>query len=270
MDPARLRELLDMVGSGQLTSDEAVRALSKLPFEDLGIARLDHHRHLRMGIPEVVFGEGKTAEQISTIAAKILEHHGRVLVTRVDPEKAEQVRLRLPELTYEKSARLLAAAQQPATRIEIEKVAIIAAGTSDLPVAEEAALTLEFEGVRCERIYDVGVAGIHRLFDSLPRFENAPAVVVVAGMEGALPSVVGGLIAQPIIAVPTSIGYGAALSGFTALLSMLTSCASGLTVVNIDNGFGAAMAVLRIVGRARNQGRLNSESLERSVGEAKT
>jgi NCAIR mutase (PurE)-related protein len=252
MDPARLRELLDLVSSGQMTSEEAIGRLSSLPFSDLGIARVDHHRHLRMGIPEVVFGEGKTAEQIGMIAARILEHHGRVLITRVDREKAEQVRQQYPELNYDSSSRLLSVAKRKAEPIKVGAVGIIAAGTSDLPVAEEAAQTLEFEGVSCERIYDVGVAGIHRLFDSLPRFADAPAVVVIAGMEGALPSVVGGLVAQPIIAVPTSIGYGAAMSGFTALFSMLTSCASGLTVVNIDNGFGAAMAVMRIVGKMRN------------------
>jgi NCAIR mutase (PurE)-related protein len=235
-----------------MTSEQAIVKLSSLPFSDLGVARVDHHRHLRMGIPEVVFGEGKTAEQIGTIASRILEHHGRVLVTRVEREKAERVRQILPALNYDSSSRLLSAANRKAQSINTSAIGIIAAGTSDLPVAEEAAQTLEFEGVSCERIYDVGVAGIHRLFDSLPRFVDAPVVVVIAGMEGALPSVVGGLVAQPIIAVPTSIGYGAAMSGFTALFSMLTSCASGLTVVNIDNGFGAAMAVLRIVGKLRN------------------
>jgi NCAIR mutase (PurE)-related protein len=267
MDPARLRELLELVSSGQLTSDQAVNALASLPFADLGIARVDHHRHLRTGSPEVVFGEGKTAEQIGIIASRILEHHGRVLVTRVEPAKAEEVKVRVPLLTYDISSRLLFASPRPAPRIDVGAVAIIAAGTSDLPVAEEAALTLEFEGVSCERIYDVGVAGIHRLFESLPKFVDAPAVIVVAGMEGALPSVVGGLVAQPIIAVPSSIGYGAALSGFTALFSMLTSCASGLTVVNIDNGFGAAMAVLRIVGKTRNRVETKIDGSNRSTGE---
>lgn len=247
MDPKRLRELLELVRAGTMSSDEAVQQLARLPFEDLGIARVDHHRHLRLGIPEVVFGEGKTAEQIATIAKKILERHGRVLVTRVDEPKSRLVCAALPELVYDPTARLLSAAKTPEPLREMPAVAIVAAGTSDLPVAEEAAVTLLFSGIPCDRIYDVGVAGIHRLLDALPQLSGAPAIVVVAGMEGALPSVVGGLVSAPIVAVPTSIGYGAALSGFTALFGMLTSCASGITVVNIDNGFGAAMAILRMV-----------------------
>ena len=253
MDPSRLREMLDLVSRGSMSSDEAMRELSSLPFvENLGVARVDHHRHLRMGIPEVVFGEGKTPEQIALIASRLVERHGRVLVTRVDPEKAERVRIQLPELEFEPTARLLRASPRPAKPRESKPVAIVAAGTSDLPVAEEAACTLEFEGVKCSRIFDVGVAGIHRLLESLPTLSQAPALIVVAGMEGALPSVVGGLMAQPVVAVPTSVGYGAALSGFTALFGMLTSCASGVSVVNIDNGFGAAMVVLRILGSIRN------------------
>jgi len=254
MDPSRLREMLDLVSRGSMSSDEAMRELSSLPFvENLGVARVDHHRHLRMGIPEVVFGEGKTPEQIALIASRLLERHGRVLVTRVDPEKAERVRMQLPALDFEPTARLLRASPRPAKPRGSKPVAIVAAGTSDLPVAEEAACTLEFEGVECSRIFDVGVAGIHRLLESLPTLAQAPALIVVAGMEGALPSVVGGLMAQPIVAVPTSVGYGAALSGFTALFGMLTSCASGVSVVNIDNGFGAAMVVLRILGSIRNE-----------------
>jgi NCAIR mutase (PurE)-related protein len=254
MNPVRLRELLEKVSSGNMTSVDAMEELTRLPFEDLGVARVDHHRHLRMGTPEVVFGEGKTAEQVVLIASRILEHHGRVLVTRVDSDKAFAVRASLPQLEYDKTSRILSAATLPAPPADIAPVAIIAAGTSDLPVAEEAAQTLEFEGVLCHRVYDVGVAGLHRLVDSLPRLTDAPAIIVVAGMEGALPSVIGGLVPQPIVAVPTSIGYGAALSGFTALFSMLTSCASGVTVVNIDNGFGAAMAVLRLVRQLKKGG----------------
>lgn len=250
MDPDRLRELFELVRSGSMSSDQAVKQLARLPFEDLGVARVDHHRHLRLGVPEVVFGESKSAEQIATIAAKVLEHHGRVLVTRVDEDKAAKVCESVPSLKFEKDARLLVATDKAAKMRSIPAVAVVAAGTSDLAVAEEAALTLNFAGVPCDRIYDVGVAGIHRLFEALPRLSAAPAVIVIAGMEGALPSVVGGLIAAPIVAVPTSVGYGAALSGFTALFGMLTSCASGITVVNIDNGFGAAMAVLRIVRQA--------------------
>lgn len=250
MDPDRLRELFELVRCGTLTSEQAVKQLAQLPFEDLGIARIDHHRHLRLGVPEVVFGESKTAEQISAIAQKVLEHHGRVLVTRVEPAKAEKVLEALPRLNYQPLARLLVANDESAKLRSMAPVAVVAAGTSDLPVAEETVSTLTFAGVPCERVYDVGVAGIHRLFEALPRLTSAPAVIVIAGMEGALPSVVGGLVAVPVVAVPTSVGYGAALSGFTALFGMLTSCASGITVVNIDNGFGAAMAVLRMVRRS--------------------
>jgi pyridinium-3,5-biscarboxylic acid mononucleotide synthase len=252
MNPDRLRELFELVRLGSMNPDEAIAELSRLPFEDLGIARIDHHRHFRLGIPEVVFGESKTSEQIVVIAQRILEHHGRVLVTRVDAQKAGEVAEHLPALHYDATARLMLAMPSAQALREMAPVAIVAAGTSDLPVAEEAALTLSFAGVPCDRVYDVGVAGIHRLFDALPRLSAAPAVIVIAGMEGALPSVVGGLVGAPIVAVPTSVGYGAALSGFTALFGMLTSCASGVTVVNIDNGFGAAMAVLRMVRSQEN------------------
>ncbi len=247
MDPDKLRELLELVRRGAMSTDQAVSELARLPFEDIGIARVDHHRHLRLGMPEVILGESKTAEQIATIAAKILQHHGRVLVTRVDAAKAQQVAAILPALKYDAMARLMRAVEQPPELRLGEPVVVVTAGTSDLPVAEEAVSTLEFAGIPCERVYDAGVAGIHRLFGELPKLTKAPAIIVVAGMEGALPSVVGGLVAAPIVAVPTSVGYGAALFGFTALLGMLTSCASGITVVNIDNGFGAAMAVLRMV-----------------------
>ena len=247
MDPNKLRELFELVRRGSMTSDQAVSELANLPYEDLGVARVDHHRHLRLGVPEVVFGESKTADQIVTIASKILQHHGRVLVTRVDAEKARTVSNAIPALEYDATARLLVATPQPPTMIAVEPVAVVAAGTSDLPIAEEAVVTLAFAGVPAERVYDVGVAGIHRLFGELPKISSAPAVIVVAGMEGALPSVVGGLVSVPVVAVPTSVGYGVALSGFAALFGMLTSCAAGITVVNIDNGFGAAMAVLRMM-----------------------
>ncbi|HEY5959614.1 MAG TPA: nickel pincer cofactor biosynthesis protein LarB, partial [Polyangiaceae bacterium] len=222
MDPDRIRELFELVRVGTLNSEQAAAELAQLPFQNLGSARIDHHRHLRLGLPEVVFGEGKTAEQIAMIAGKILEHHGRVLVTRVKADKARAAADLMPALMYDVTARVMTATTRPAPIREMKPVAVVAAGTSDLPVAEEAAQTLDFAGVPCERTYDVGVAGIHRLFDVLPKLTEAPAVIVVAGMEGALPSVVGGLMASPVIAVPTSIGYGAALSGFTALLGMLT------------------------------------------------
>lgn len=262
MDPEKLQELLERVRNGTLSVQKAVANLASLPFEDLGIARVDHHRHLRLGVPEVVFGESKTADQIATIAGRILERHGRVLVTRTDSAKAQQVIELLPMLRFEPIARLMLATPKPEAMRAISPVAVVAAGTSDLPVAEEAALTLNFAGIPCERIYDVGVAGLHRLLSTLPQLNSAPAIIVVAGMEGALPSVVGGLVAAPVIAVPTSIGYGAALAGFTALFGMLTSCASGITVVNIDNGFGAAMAVLRMV--RTHETRTIAETVERS------
>ncbi len=251
MDPDTLRVLLDQVRTGQIAPEQAMTQLQQLPFADLGYARVDHHRHLRQGIPEVVFGEGKTVQQIVGIARALLERHGRALVTRVAPDKAEAVCRELPELEYDTLARVLVAMRAPPRARESAPVVLVTAGTSDLPVAEEAAQTLRFAGASVDRLYDAGVAGIHRLMGEIGRLSAAPVVIVVAGMEGALPSVVGGLIAAPLIAVPTSVGYGAALSGFTALMGMLTSCASGVTVVNIDNGFGAAMAALRILGPVR-------------------
>ena len=249
MDASRILALLREIESGAITPEGALRRLEHLPFVDLGIARVDHHRALRQGMPEVVFGESKTAEQIVLIGRELLKGDGRLLVTRVASEKAALVRKELPELEYEVTARALIHVKSDEVKWRGTPVVIVTAGTSDLPVAEEACQTLRVAGVPVERVYDAGVAGLHRIMGDLAKLEQAPAVVVVAGMEGALPSVVGGLIRAPIIAVPSSIGYGAALSGFTALLGMLSSCAAGLTVVNIDNGFGAAMAVLRILDR---------------------
>ena len=248
MDASRILALLSDVSDGSITPEVALHRLQHLPFVDLGVARVDHHRVLRQGMPEVVFGESKTAEQIVLIVRELLRVDGRILVTRVSEPKAAVVREAVPELEYDAVARVLVRlkeAAEPAWRGHA--VAVVTAGTSDLAVAEEACQTLRVAGVPVERVYDAGVAGLHRLMGDLSKLERAPAVIVVAGMEGALPSVVGGLIAVPIIAVPTSVGYGAALAGFTALLGMLSSCASGLTVVNIDNGFGAAMAALRIL-----------------------
>jgi pyridinium-3,5-biscarboxylic acid mononucleotide synthase len=242
------------VQEGTLNPDEALTQLQRLPFEDLGFARIDHHRNLRSGMPEVVFGEGKSAEAISAIAGRILAHHQRVLVTRVSADKAAEVRASLPDLAYDAVARSLYCVKEPVASPGEGSVAVVTAGTSDLPVAEEAALTLHVAGVEVERVYDVGVAGLHRLLGELERLARVRVVIVVAGMEGALPSVVGGLVDRPVIGVPTSVGYGAALAGFAALLGMLTSCASGVSVVNIDNGFGAAMAALRIVRLSRKQG----------------
>lgn len=247
MDAARLKALLERVSAGETDVSSALRELEHLPFSDLGYARVDHHRALRMGMPEVVLGQSKTAEQIAGIARRLIEAGQNVLVTRVDPEKVPDVLARVPELRHAPVARVLTHEREPIVPRPGRPVAVVTAGTSDLPVAEEAAETLRMAGVPFARVFDVGVAGIHRIFGELPALREAPAVIVVAGMEGALPSVVGGMIRGPIIAVPTSVGYGVALGGMTALFGMLTGCASGVTVVNIDNGFGAAMAVLRIV-----------------------
>lgn len=247
MHAEKLQKLLEQVSSGQLSVDEATRALKDLPFSDLGYARVDHHRALRQGMPEVVFGEKKSSEQLLGIIRALLERGDDVLVTRVDEEKARVVCTEVSELQYAPLARILSYRKvAPKARLS-SPVALITAGTSDQCVAEEAAETLAAAGIEVERIYDVGVAGIHRLFEALPRIERAHAAICIAGMEGALPSVLGGLVRCPVVAVPTSVGYGAALQGFTALFGMLTGCASGVTVVNIDNGFGAAMAVIRLV-----------------------
>ncbi len=246
MDVQGLLNLLQGVAAGQLSPEEASQKLTRLPFADLGYARIDHHRELRQGMPEVVLGESKSIEQLNGIVSSLKEAGQSVLVTRVHADKAEAVRVVHPDLSYARLARTLSLKRGvPRARFDAP-IAIVTAGTSDVPVAEEAAETLALAGVEVERFYDVGVAGIHRLFDALPRIEKAPAVICIAGMEGALPSVLGGLIKQPLIAVPTSVGYGTALAGLTALMGMLTGCASGVTVVNIDNGFGAAMAVLRL------------------------
>ncbi|HEY6562244.1 MAG TPA: nickel pincer cofactor biosynthesis protein LarB [Polyangiaceae bacterium] len=247
MNPGRVRELLEAVKSGKVELESALDELKKLPFRDLGYARVDHHRALRLGMPEVVFGEGKTPQQIAGIARQLIDARQNVLITRLAPEKADEVMQSVPELLHVPVARI---ARFEATPIPVRSgapVAVVTAGTSDIPVAEEALETLHMLGAPAIRVFDVGVAGIHRVIGELDVLAEAPAVIVVAGMEGALPSVVGGLLGAPIVAVPTSIGYGAAQQGMTALFGMLTSCASGVTVVNIDNGFGAAMAVARIL-----------------------
>jgi NCAIR mutase (PurE)-related protein len=247
MDPKRLEQLLSRVRAGEVAVDEALSELRTLPFADLGYARVDHHRALRQGIPEVVLGEGKTADQIVGVAEELIRVGQRVLVTRLSAEKAAEVRARLPLLEYLPAARIARYRADAPAAPSAEFVAVVTAGTSDIPVAEEAAETLAMCDVRAERIYDVGVAGLHRLTAQLDHLRQARALIVVAGMEGALASVVGGLVAAPVIAVPTSIGYGVSLGGLTALFGMLSSCAAGVTAVNIDNGFGAAMAVVRLV-----------------------
>lgn len=242
--------ILKLVQSGDLDVSEARRHLEELSktltapsnrVDDLGFAQLDIDREHRTGFPEVIFGEGKTAEQICAIFQRFMEHNDRVLATRVSKDKAEHIQGVIAGLTYHPDARVLSWVKPGTASVEKSAgyIAVVCAGTSDLPVAEEAALTAEHLGCRVERIYDVGVAGIHRLFRRLDVIRNATAIVVAAGMEGALTSVVGGLVAKPIIAVPTSIGYGASFNGMAALLAMLNSCSPGVSVVNIDNGFGA-------------------------------
>ncbi len=228
--------ILEQVQNGTLTAAEAKEKLST--YENLGFVKIDHHRKNRQGFPEIVFGEGKSAEQILTIVQSLRARNDAVLVTRISSEKAAFVQKKCPEFEYNEIAKTLAwTEEKPKTN---GYIAIVCAGTSDLSVAEEAAVTAETLGVNVRRIYDVGVAGLHRLLDNIEEIQNADVSVCVAGMEGALPSVLGGLVTNPIIAVPTSVGYGANFNGLSALLSMLNSCASGVSVVNIDNGFGAA------------------------------
>jgi NCAIR mutase (PurE)-related protein len=247
MDAERLRELLEAVKGGSLEVESALGKLATLPFSDLGYARVDHHRALRHGIAEVVLAEGKAPEHLIGIVRRLIEAGDNVFVTRLVGRSAEELQRAVPELSYSTLARTARFVQRPISERAGLPVALVTAGTSDIPVAEEAYETLRMFGLPAKRYFDVGVAGIHRLMGHLEELRGAPAAIVVAGMEGALPSVVGGLIGAPIVAVPTSVGYGTALSGFTALFGMLTSCASGVTVVNIDNGFGAAMAVGRIL-----------------------
>lgn len=249
MDPQVLRQLLEQVRQGGIPVDEACARLATLPYEDLGFAKVDHHRALRRGFPEAVFGAGKTKEQIVAIVEKIAARGQRVMVTRTTAEAAQAVRALRPAARFHEAARCLTldAGEAPALP---GRIAIAAAGTSDLPVAEEAGVTAEFHGASVERVYDVGVAGLHRLLDRAETIRSADVVIVVAGMEGALPSVVAGLVDAPVVAVPTSVGYGASFHGLAALLAMLNSCASGVGVVNIDNGFGAAhLACLILRGR---------------------
>jgi hypothetical protein len=249
MDRERLIALLDRHSRGELSRDELVEALAVAPFVDLGDARVDTHRALRVGFPEVVFGEGKTVDQLTRIARTLAAAGGNVLITRIAPEVARALRAELPELEILVTPRLAILRQEPVPMRGRGPIAVVSAGTSDLPVAEEAAAVAELFGNKVERVCDSGVAGLHRLLGSLDVLRRAAVVIAVAGMEGALASVVGGLVAAPVIAVPTSVGYGASLGGVAALLTMMNSCASNVTVVNIDNGFGAAY-VASLINRA--------------------
>src|ERR1700757_3916436 len=233
-----IRKLFDEVRKGKTTPDEAVNRLRHLPFEDLGFAKVDHHRTLRAGMPEIILGEGKTPAQVAGIFARLAKHGGNVLATRVNEKQFAAVKKKVRGVEYRELARAVALKKDP-RRYGKGMIAIVSAGTSDIAVAEEALVTAELMGNEVQHFYDVGVAGIHRLLANREALTKARVVIVCAGMEGALPSVVGGLVGVPVIAVPTSIGYGASFKGMAALLGMLNSCASNVSVVNIDNGFGA-------------------------------
>lgn len=243
-----IEELLLAVRDGDITVDSALNALRDLPYSDLGFARLDTHRELRQGLPEAIYAEGKTTEQVLAIADRLLTTTtGPVLATRTSDEQARLLVDRFPEAVHHSSARLVVVRSEPTRHVE-GSVVVVAAGTSDLPVADEAAFTAEALGAKVERLNDVGVAGLHRLMAVRPALEAADVVIVVAGMEGALPSIVGGITGAPVVAVPTSVGYGSSFEGLAALLTMLNSCSAGVTVTNIDNGFGAGVFALRLLG----------------------
>jgi NCAIR mutase (PurE)-related protein len=239
MNIRKLEQLLKKVKSGEASIDDAKAQLKSLPFEDLGFARIDHHRVLRKGFPEVIWGEGKTPGQIASIMRQLRNKGHNILVTRLEEKKTRAVRKVFPKSQYYPQSRTLTLLNHPVELIGKGTILVITAGTTDIPVAEEAVVTAQLMGNRVETLYDVGVAGIHRLLSERGRLEEARVIIVAAGMEGALPSVVGGLVDRPVIAVPTSVGYGTSFGGVTALLAMLNSCASGVAVVNIDNGFGA-------------------------------
>jgi pyridinium-3,5-biscarboxylic acid mononucleotide synthase len=246
MQEDQIRLLLEGVSQGAVEIDDALTRLRALPYETVGnFAHLDQHRALRCGFPEVVFGQGKTPDQVAQIVRKLSERNDRVMVTRVTPEMSAYVTAEIPEVVYHRDARILLLDTSTGV-VKKPGVFVLSAGTADVPVAEEAVLTAEVMGNEVERLYDVGVAGIHRLLNQVEKLQRARVVVVVAGMDGALPSVVGGLVSVPVIAVPTSVGYGASFQGVAALLTMLNSCATGVAVVNIDNGFGAGVLASRI------------------------
>jgi NCAIR mutase (PurE)-related protein len=249
VDKDKLEKLLAQVQSGEMSVKLALEKLSVLPYDDLGYARLDLHRELRTGLPEVIFCQGKTIEQVAGIFERLSQHHARVLGTRATPEMAEAVKRILPKVHYDPVSRLISLNSEKfiSPPDDAPYILVACAGTSDLPVAEEATQTIEFLGSRVLRAYDVGVAGIHRLLDNLDLIRSAAVIISVAGMEGALTSVIGGLAACPVIGVPTSVGYGASFNGLAALLAMLNSCATGVAVVNIDNGFGAAIFAHKVL-----------------------
>ena len=239
MNKESLHKILQSVATGKTSVDNAAKALTNISFENIDFAHIDHNRSLRKGFPEVVFGEGKTAEQIIRIVEKIHKEEDLVLVTRVSQKKAETIKSHLPDIEYHQDAKMVIFKKNEISLQGKGKILVLSAGTSDIPVAKEAYLTARNMGNQVESIFDVGVAGIHRLFNYQKEISEAQVLIVVAGMEGALPSVVAGMVSRPVIAVPTSVGYGVSLGGLTALFAMLNSCSSNVAVVNIDNGFGA-------------------------------
>ncbi len=260
MNPDQIAKLMQQVRDGEVHPDEACERLRSLPFEDLGFAKVDHHRSLRRGFPETVLAEPKSPEQVAQIMQALAEKSDLIIASRASEEHFAAVSETIPEAVYHDEARIIRVGEMPQPDEDRAPVAVVTAGTSDIPVAEEAAVTARLAACPVERIYDVGVAGIHRLLGHSEELQRAGAIVVAAGMEGALASVVGGLVQAPVIAVPTSVGYGAAFEGLAALLGMLNSCASGVVVVNIDNGFGAgrfASMICRGNVRARQRGTAN-------------
>lgn len=247
MNPQKIKKILQDVKSGKIDPDKAFEKLKNLPFEDLGFAILDHHRTLRTGMPEVIYAPGKTAAQIEKMASRMRKTGIEVLITRTDNKTFQKIKTKFQNATFNPDARIIHIPQRKKQKARDGTILVISAGTSDIPVAEEAAITAEAMGLNVKRIFDVGVAGIHRLLAHKDKFDEARVIIVIAGMEGALASVVGGMVDVPVIAVPTSVGYGASFGGISALLSMLNSCVPGVVVVNIDNGFGAACAANLIV-----------------------
>lgn len=247
MDETDLRLLLEGVSHQKMSIDQAIDQLNALPYESInGYAKIDTHRAIRTGLPEVIYAQGKSPDQVAQIFNHLRQHENRVLATRVSQEMYQEIREQVPDAVYHPIGRILST-KLPDDPLHPSGILILSAGTSDIPVAEEAALTIEVMGYQTDRIYDVGVSGLHRLLSYLSEIQKARVIIVVAGMEGALPSVVGGLVSAPLIAVPTSVGYGASFQGLSALLGMLNSCASGVAVMNIDNGFGAGCLALKII-----------------------
>jgi hypothetical protein len=271
MDRHQLTALIEQIRNGEVDTDAALERLKKLPFEDLGYAKVDNHRCLRNGVPEVIYCEGKTVDQVKGISQKLAQYHENILATRANPKVYEGIKEVLPDCEYHEAARIVVIKPRPVKKIGL--IAVVCAGTSDLPVAEEAAITAETIGNQVARHYDVGVAGLHRLLHACDELFKANVAIVCAGMEGALASVVGGLVSCPVIGVPTSVGYGASFGGVAALLSMLNSCASGVSVVNIDNGFGAAYQaslINRIAVHQGVEGTLAEDSCQKILCHPKT